>query len=402
MDLEEKRSRRKENKKRKIAALLAVTELNDSEKLKKKKSNENNSAPGDNDNENNAESENNIIKSKELVTQYSSNNLVAVTDKKPKLEGEEYEELKRRLRERKKAVACTPLFRLKPVGNDASLQMSKRIPLFMSDIQHLLLYCMMGDRAPYQPHRWCTLQKWNRLSNMVVLVLEGTGLDDYTAAYSSLGWLRKHVPNLVEVVSPASYHSSVVEELSLLPLTVMHKERLIQQFGSLESACEKNEAFKAFRSIFPIKHLSSKALQGAGDSLKLRLLLSATQMVADNYPLPLTGKLGTKYEEFVFSKAEYREVTPASPLFSLDCEMCLTEAGHELTRVCVVAARLAVVYHTLVKPRHEVRNYLTQYSGITADMLEGVTTTLEDVQTALQVGIKVSQMVYSSLINKSV
>ena len=113
-------------------------------------------------------------------------------------------------------------------------------------------------------------------------------------------------------------------------------------------------------------------------------------MVADNYPLPLTGKLGTKYEEFVFSKAEYREVTPTSPLFSLDCEMCLTEAGHELTRVCVVDARLAVVYHTLVKPRHEVRNYLTQYSGITADMLEGVTTTLEDVQTALQVGIKVA------------
>lgn len=34
----------------------------------------------------------------------------------------------------------------------------------------------------------------------------------------------------------------------------------------------------------------------------------------------------------------------------------------------------------MVKPTNKITNYLTQYSGITASKLSGVTTTLEDVQ----------------------
>ena len=149
MELEDKRNKRKENKKRKIAAYLAVAELNDVDKIKKKQKID--EVPIEDSDEN--KNEKNIIsKTAELVTKYSSNSCSSVSDK-PKLEGEEYEQLKKRLRERKKALSCQPLFRLKPVGQDASLSLSKRIPLFMSDIQHLLLYCMVGDRAPYQPHR---------------------------------------------------------------------------------------------------------------------------------------------------------------------------------------------------------------------------------------------------------
>jgi RNA exonuclease 1 len=43
-----------------------------------------------------------------------------------------------------------------------------------------------------------------------------------------------------------------------------------------------------------------------------------------------------------------------------------------------------VVYHSLVKPRNPIKNYLTRYSGITAAMLEDVTTTLEEVQSELR------------------
>jgi len=377
MDLDIKRQKRKENKKRKIAAFLAVAELNDVEKKnKKQKTASNTKEDVEDENDNLAE---NVNKSGELVTKYSSNILQVVSDK-PKLEGADYEALKKRLRERKKALSCQPLFRLKAVGHEARWSLDKRVPLFMTDIQHLLLYCSVGDRAPYQPHRWCTLAKWNRLSNMVILVLEGVGIEDLKKHEKSRGWIEKHIPGMVEVVSPASYHSSVVEELSMLPLTVMHKERLINQFGSLESAIEKDEAFKAFRSIFPVKCESKKK----SSSLKLSLMLSATQMVTDNYPLPLSGSLGEKYAGYKFTSSEYEEVGEDSPLYSVDCEMCLTSAGHELTRVCVVDSRLAVVYHTLVKPRNTITNFLTQYSGITAEMLEDVTTRLEDVQEAMR------------------
>jgi len=373
MDPDSRRQKRKESKKRKIAAFLAVAELNDVTKKSKKRKTEKTKEEAEDENEN-------ISAPCKLVTKYNTNTFDGVSDR-PKLEGAEYEDLKKRLRERKKAMSCLPLFRLKAVGKEAGVWLEKRVPLFMTDIQHLLLYCMVGDRAPFQPYRWCTMAKWNRLSNMIILVMEGVGIDDFKKMEKSRGWMEKHLPDMVEVVSPSSYHSSVVEELSMLPLSVRHKEKLIKEFGSLESALEKDEAFKAFRSIFPVKFEPTKTKTS---SLRLSLLLSATQMVTDNYPLPLSGSLGEKYSGYRFTSDEYKEVTDKSPLYSLDCEMCLTKAGHELTRVCVVDHRLAVVYHTLVKPRNTITNFLTQYSGITADMLENVTTRLEDVQEALR------------------
>ena len=116
----------------------------------------------------------------------------------------------------------------------------------------------------------------------------------------------------------------------MLPLSIRQKDKLIDQFGSLESACENNEAFKAIRAMFPIKTDAKSKKKFA--TTKLKLLLSAQQMVVENYPLPLSGKLGDKYQEFQFTKSEYAEVCDDSPLYSVDCEMCLTDAGHELTR----------------------------------------------------------------------
>jgi len=382
MDPETKKFKRRENKKRKIAAYLAVSELNDSEKSAAKKQKFKSEDKVEDENENNIDED--VVKSSELVTKYVGNGFARITDK-PLLEGEAYEELKKRLRERKKALSCNPIFRMKSVGEDASISLTKRVPLFMSDIQHLVTFCMVGDKAPYWPHRWSTLSKWNRLSNLVVLVLDGVGLDDYNTHSETLNWFPEHVPNLVEVVSPYSYHTTVAEELALLPLTVNHKKKLIDKFGSLESALEKDEAFKAFRSIFPVKEVDkTKTKTTSPDNLKLKLLLSATQMVTENYPLPLSGSLADRYKHYKMTKQSYTEVSPSSPIYSVDCEMCLTAEGNELTRICVVDASLAVVYHTMVKPRNPIRNYLTQFSGITEEMLEGITTRLEDVQKALQ------------------
>ena len=67
---------------------------------------------------------------------------------------------------------------------------------------------------------------------------------------------------------------------------------------------------------------------------------------------------------------------------AVDCEMCETARGLELTRLTIIDKDLTVILDTLVKPKNRIINYLTKYSGITEELLENVTVTLEQVQLA--------------------
>lgn len=74
--------------------------------------------------------------------------------KKPLLEGESYQDLKKKLNERKKILQSIPRITLRDGGEFASLEtdFSDRIPLFVNDIQDLLVFSQI-DHSFYRP-RW--------------------------------------------------------------------------------------------------------------------------------------------------------------------------------------------------------------------------------------------------------
>ena len=117
-------------------------------------------------------------------------------------------------------------------------------------------------------------------------------------------------------------------------------------------------------------------------------------MIDEDYPLRLPGMMDHKYLDYAFTNDFYNEVTVDSPMFAVDCEMVMTKEGMELARyvfsrlysvfcrishiccfsICVVNEDLKVVYRSLVKPKNDIINYLTRFSGITKETLEGVET----------------------------
>ncbi|XP_072294468.1 RNA exonuclease 1 homolog [Eucyclogobius newberryi] len=86
---------------------------------------------------------------------------------------------------------------------------------------------------------------------------------------------------------------------------------------------------------------------------------------------------------FVSTFSKHLPADGNAGVFALDCEMCYTKQGLELTRVTVIDSTLKVIYDTFVKPASKVVDYNTRFSGVTEEDLENVSITLRDVQAVL-------------------
>ncbi|XP_049907406.1 RNA exonuclease 1 homolog isoform X3 [Epinephelus moara] len=86
---------------------------------------------------------------------------------------------------------------------------------------------------------------------------------------------------------------------------------------------------------------------------------------------------------FVSTVSRHPSDTSCPGVYSLDCEMCYTIHGLELSRVTVVNSSLQVVYDTFVRPDNEVIDYNTRFSGISEEDVKGNHTSLREVQETL-------------------
>lgn len=218
-----------------------------------------------------------------------------------------------------------------------------RISLF--EMQSFLIALILPEPRLSTPPSWCRVLRCMRAPNVGLFLLDNVDLD----------WIHNKGSRFTHAFKfePAP---NWIERLSSVPLSNRLREYTApRELGAANGVFESN-------------------LHGRAKIPKTSLLLSPIQMIAENYPLPTA-------EGVSMLRSKYNPVDDDSPIFAIDCEMCITvDNMSELTRISIVDEEMRVVYNELVKPPNPITNYLTRYSGITKDMMKNVTTTLEDVQ----------------------
>ncbi|XP_058567193.1 RNA exonuclease 5 isoform X3 [Neofelis nebulosa] len=232
----------------------------------------------------------------------------------------------------------------------------------------LLKYAVLGNSNVSKPSSWCQLFHQNQLNNVVVFVLQGMSQLHFYRFYMEFGFLRKAFTHKFRLPPPSSNFLADIIGLQKKQ-TTGDLSKMVE--GSLPSSSSKVSISLQNDPI--IQKYGSKKVG------LTRCLLTKEEMKTFHFPLQGFPDC----ENFVPTKC-HGSITDNSPLFGLNCEMCLTSKGRELTRISLVAEGGCCVMDELVKPDNKVLDYLTSFSGITKKILNPVTTKLKDVQRQLK------------------
>ncbi|XP_029595059.1 RNA exonuclease 5-like isoform X2 [Salmo trutta] len=236
-------------------------------------------------------------------------------------------------------------------------------PVTLKDLTELLQFAALGNTGGLKQPSWCRLHHQRKVSGVSVILLEGLSQAHFYRHYLHFKHLRtKYTSRHGYTPSPGNVISGIFssEVVHNSPADALGDQKSAQPEGGLR-----------WHPVIRKFGLETRGLTG--------YLLTQEDMIKKHFPV--RGMPGS--EGFVCTDSDDC-VTDSSPLYGLDCEMCLTERGNELTRISLVDSRGSCVLDELVKPPNRILNYLTQFSGITRAMLQPITTTLREVQSKLK------------------
>lgn len=129
---------------------------------------------------------------------------------------EQYRSLSTDLRRRKRELESVPGVHLRDMGRRALLEIpqQERTPIFLTDIQHLLMSALIGKKSPCAPDRWCLAEKFQSLSHSVVLILDGLSLYHYMSNESRFEATNRIFDTKLEVVLPPHEEGRIIDTIA--------------------------------------------------------------------------------------------------------------------------------------------------------------------------------------------
>jgi len=139
------------------------------------------------------------------------------------LSEEQYKSLSTELRRRKRELESIPAVNLREMGRKAHLEVpqDERTPIFLADIQHLLMTALIGKKSPCAPDRWCFAEKFQSLSHSVVLILEGLSLYHYLSNESKFQATNRIFETKLEMVMPPQDEGKIIDTIAQVSFKVL-------------------------------------------------------------------------------------------------------------------------------------------------------------------------------------
>ncbi|WAQ96452.1 YFE9-like protein [Mya arenaria] len=429
--MSEKKEQRIERKKRKAAAFLdLIKSTNDSPE--KDESDETVESP-----------------SKKIKLDSGGQMAKANNQKEKSLSDEMYEEYKRKLKERDKVQMQRPkvFLTLDELARDNPHHIDDNgvkitPPLFMTDVQHLLMYAVLNVHSSFRP-RWCRLLRVGKVSKVVAVVLDSVSSEEFNLYKESLPTLHQAFDLQADMIAPVQYGSSVREDIMNVPIKLAqlsnvanlevkknlakNSKKPVKSLYRTEVAKEQKwqlGRYKQLRNLMsnPLEVLTGSQVRKEGrdcdvkacvdgpvksnteNSVKVLNLNGPGEVNVPAAPVAnLPVLTGTSPETKNDSHVEHEDTegkeeenstegNDVITTFSQDkfdrrwfIQRIQTKASKmDLARVSILDENLGVVYDSYVKPHAPVTDYVTQWSGITKEILDPVTTRLEDVQRVIQ------------------